>query len=449
MSRFLFVMIEGGGNVAPQLAVAGRLARRGHEVRVLGDAALAADVERAGCGFAPFRHAPHQNMRSREHDRVRDWEGRTPFQRFERVGEHLFFGPLPLYARDTAEALERFAPDAVAVDYLVLGAIPAVERSALPYAVLMHNPFQLPVGGAVPVGLGLRPHPGLLGRARDRVLWRLLIRMFDRAGLAGLNAQRRAFGLRPLAHFYEQWLRATRLLVQTSPSFDFPLRLPSHVVHVGPELDDPAWTQAWTSPWAPGDARPLVLVSLGSTFQDQRGPTARLIEAASTLPVRALVTTGGQFSAAELPSAPNVVTVASAPHAALLPQTSVMACHGGHGSVIKALAHGVPVLSVPLGRDQLDNAARAKALGAGLTARPGASPARLRHELQRLLSDGRFRDAAGRFAERLRAERSEDRAVRELEGLLRAASIPYPAAAHEASAHGARSASRAAASPER
>jgi UDP:flavonoid glycosyltransferase YjiC (YdhE family) len=436
MSRFLFVMIEGGGNVPPQLAVAGRLARRGHDVRVLGDAALAADVERAGCGFVPFRHAPHQNMRNRERDRVRDWEGRTPMQRFARIGEHLFFGPLPLYARDTAEQLEAFAPDAVAVDYLVLGALPAVERSGLPYAVLMHNPFQLPVGGAVPVGLGLRPRAGLLWRARDRLLWRLLIRMFDRAGLAGLNAQRRAFGLQPLAHFYEQWLCATRLLVQTSPTFDFPLRLPPNVVHVGPELDDPAWAQAWTSPWAPGDTRPLVLVSLGSTFQDQRGPTARLIEAASTLPVRALVTTGGQFSAAELPSAPNVVTVASAPHAAVLPQASVLACHGGHGSVVKALAHGVPVLSVPLGRDQLDNAARAQVLGAGLTARPGASPARLRRKLQRLLSDGRFKAAAERFAATLRAERREDRAVFELEGLLRAAPTLHEAAPREAWASG-------------
>ncbi|MBF5041518.1 glycosyltransferase family 1 protein [Aggregicoccus sp. 17bor-14] len=419
MSRFLFVMIEGGGNVPPQLAVARRLVARGHEVRVLGDPSLAAGAQRAGCDFAPFRHAPHQDMRSRERDLVRDWEGRSPTQRFARLGEHLFFGPLSRYTRDAAEQLADLRPDAAVVDFLVLGALPAAERSGLPYAVLVHTPFQLPVGGAVPIGLGLRPHPGLLGRTRDRLLWRMLTRMFDRGGLARLNAQRSALGLRPLAHFYEQWLTATRLLVQTSPAFDFPVRLPPNAVYVGPELEDPAWTERSSAPWEPGDARPLVLVSLGSTFQNQQGPTARLIEAVAPLPVRALVTTGGQLTPRELPSAPNVVTVSSVPHAAVLPQAALMACHGGHGSVIKALAHGVPVLSVPLGRDQLDNAARAAALGAGLTASPGSSPARLRRKLQRLLSEPQFRAAARRFAETLRAEQRTDRAVLELEALAR------------------------------
>lgn len=56
--RFLFVLPDAGGNVPPTVAVARRLIRRGHQVRVLGHASLRACFEAVGCAFAPFRLAP-------------------------------------------------------------------------------------------------------------------------------------------------------------------------------------------------------------------------------------------------------------------------------------------------------------------------------------------------------------------------------------------------------
>src|SRR5207302_7651967 len=74
MSKFLFVMIEGGGNVPAQLAVARRLIARGHEVRVLGDPTISDEVQHIGASFAAYRRAPHLNMRSREWSLEVDWE---------------------------------------------------------------------------------------------------------------------------------------------------------------------------------------------------------------------------------------------------------------------------------------------------------------------------------------------------------------------------------------
>ena len=71
--RFLFAALEGGGNSPPVLGLARRLAARGHEVRLLGDPALADDARKHGLTLVPFQHAPHHNFRSRERDRVRDW----------------------------------------------------------------------------------------------------------------------------------------------------------------------------------------------------------------------------------------------------------------------------------------------------------------------------------------------------------------------------------------
>jgi UDP:flavonoid glycosyltransferase YjiC (YdhE family) len=91
--------------------------------------------------------------------------------------------------------------------------------------------------------------------------------------------------------------------------------------------------------------------------------------------------------------------------------------HGGHGTLMKALAAGVPVLVLPMGRDQLDNAARLTARGAGLRLRPSAKPGDIAAAVRTLLQDPTHGEAAKRMSRRLRSETERDRAVEELEGL--------------------------------
>jgi UDP:flavonoid glycosyltransferase YjiC (YdhE family) len=90
---------------------------------------------------------------------------------------------------------------------------------------------------------------------------------------------------------------------------------------------------------------------------------------------------------------------------------------------MKALAAGVPLVCLPMGRDQLEVAARVVALGAGIKVRPGASPAAIARAVRTVLEDPSYRSAARRMAEILAQEARADRAVAELEGL---ASRPGP-----------------------
>jgi UDP:flavonoid glycosyltransferase YjiC (YdhE family) len=85
--------------------------------------------------------------------------------------------------------------------------------------------------------------------------------------------------------------------------------------------------------------------------------------------------------------------------------------------VIKALAHGLPVLVTPFGRDQKDNGARVAVSGAGLVASPRATPRRLAADLQRLLGESSFRAAARGMADAIARDVREDRAVAEMEAL--------------------------------
>jgi MGT family glycosyltransferase len=417
VKRFLFVMVEAGGNIPPQLGLVRRLVARGHRVRVLTDRVLQPAVEQAGGEYAPFRHAPHQHCSSRTEDVVRDWEPRNPLEQLKRFARHIMFGPAELYARDVLDEVERFRPDGLAVDCVLYGALLGAERSGLPTVSLMHMVCQLPLRGIPPFGLGLGRAQGPLGHLRDRLGWRVLLRILDGVGLTSLNAARTKLGLPPVAHAADVMQRVHRVLVLTSAAFDFvPDPLPPHVRYAGAPVDDPAWVEPWHSPF-PDEQAPLVLVGLGSTFQNQGALVQRTIDALGGLPVRGLVTLGKVFEPSEFQARPNVHVVASAPHAAILPSARAVISHGGHGTVIKALYARAPVLCIPLGRDQKDNAARTVAAGAGLTLAPTASVKTIARAVSRLLDESHFRDAARQLAERMRRERETDVAVEELESL--------------------------------
>ena len=416
MGRFLFVMVEGGGNVPAQMSIARRLKMRGHDVHVLADRAVEPEAVGSGCRFHPYIHAPQNNMRSRQADIIRDWEPALPPAQVRRIGERLMFGPAAAYARDVMETVERVRPEALAVDCLCFGAMVGAEKSGLPSALLVHFLIHPPDDEPTPFGLGLRPSHGPLGRLRDRALRAVMRRMF-RFGLAPLNAARDQFGLPPVGDVFDQFQRLSCRLVLTSREFDFvPTRLPKHVRYVGPQLDDPAWPERWNSPWPEQSPDPLIVVSLGSTYQRQEKAFAAIVEALGKLPVRGLAMLGElDPPAARCP--PNVTLVRSAPHAAVLPLASAVLCHGGHGTVMKALAHGLPVVVLPFGRDQKDNGARIEAAGAGLALSPGSGPARIAAAIRRVLEEPGFGEGARRLAAVVARDMKEDRAVSEMEAL--------------------------------
>ena len=108
-----------------------------------------------------------------------------------------------------------------------------------------------------------------------------------------------------------------------------------------------------------------------------------------------------------------------AEHDDLLPGCAAAVTHGGLGTTLRALAHGVPLLVLPLGRDQEINAARVVALGVGARLASDDAPARIAAALNTLLDDPRFSTAARRAAERIAADSPDDTAVAAVESLIR------------------------------
>jgi UDP:flavonoid glycosyltransferase YjiC (YdhE family) len=127
------------------------------------------------------------------------------------------------------------------------------------------------------------------------------------------------------------------------------------------------------------------------------------------------VTTGPAVDPAVIRAPRNVLVRRWVRHADVLASCSAVLTHGGHGTVIKALAAGVPLVIAPLGRDQPGNAARVVHAGAGLRVPRTASAATLQRAIGQVLDDHRYRAAARRMAAILAAERDDGLVIDELE----------------------------------
>ena len=413
MTELLMTTWDGGGTTPPLMSVARSLVARGHRLRVLADPVLRSDVEVTGAEFVSWTRAPHRRERNYADHFVRDWDG-DPAEGFAQMRDALALGPAAAYAADVREELERRPAAALLTELLLFGPQVAAEAAGIPYIVLNPTINVVPAAGVPPFGLGLMPATDEAARRRDEELGAVVLAAWDE-GLPALNAARAAHGLEPLKHALDQGRTAARVLVMTSRAFDFLGPLPPTVVHVGPRLDDVSWAGAWEAP--PGK-QPLVLVGLSSDYQDQGDLLRRIAAGLGKLPVQAVLTTGNGIDPASIEAPANVRVVKAAPHSAVLRDASLAITHGGHGVTIKSLAAGVPLVCLPIGRDQLDVAARVVHAGAGVRLEHTAAPAEIAFAVEQVLGDASYREAAKRIATTITEETVTDRAVEEIEAVL-------------------------------
>ncbi|MBV1690183.1 glycosyltransferase [Novosphingobium sp. G106] len=417
--NFLLATWEGGGSVTPVLTVAKKLADRGHRVRVMSDRVNRPETEAAGAVFVPWTRAPSRADRSRESDIMRDWEAANPQEGFLRVLHRIMAGPALAYAEDVIEELQRKPADLVVSNEMLFGVPLGCEALGQRLALLTCNISLFPMEGVPPLGPGLPPARTTEEHALHAQITEASRQMLD-GGLPAVNAARAALGLAPLASLTDQHRIAERLLLGTARAFDFaPAELPAHITYVGPQLGDPAWAAPWRSPWDAADPRPLVLVGFSTTFQGHVEVLQRVIDGAADLPLRLLVTLGDTIAPGELTPTENCRLVSSAPHNAVMPEAVLVVTHGGHGTVTRALMHGKPLVVVPHGRDQADNAVRVTTRGAGLMVPADSDAQAFGSAIAAVLTDAAYTAAAQALGARVAEETRGSPVVDELEALVR------------------------------
>jgi UDP:flavonoid glycosyltransferase YjiC (YdhE family) len=284
--------------------------------------------------------------------------------------------------RDLLDAVARRPADLVVIDCLMFGALDAARRAGLRYAVLEHFYDGYYERGCLrgPLGLSLR-----------------LRRLAPRRALQGALAR---------------------------------------VVTSVPELDPAASAAPWRGLTYVGPvvdvrpriaAEPAVLVSLSTfSFPGMRRSLQNVADATRDLGVRVVVTTGHAVDPAELRVAPHVEVHRFVPHVELMPHVSLLIGHGGHGTTMQALAHDLPVLVMPMGKetDQPMVGRSVAAAGAGRVLAKTAPPAAIAATAADLLADGPHRAAAARLGTAIRSRPGTTGGADALEGVLSTSTTP-------------------------
>ena len=414
--NILFTTWEGGGNVPPVITLARKLHKRGHRVRLMSDEASREDAAAAGIDFHAWQTAPNRADKTPASCPLRDWEAASPQEGIGLALSKILFGPSLDYARDLAAVLDREPADLVVTSDMLPGVLAACESRGQPVAILAANLCLYPLEGMPTFGPGLPPPRTAEEEAMHAQIRQGTLAMLN-AHLGALNDTRVALGLRPIETVLEQLEVATRYLIASSRSFDFPVEeLPQKIRYIGPQLDEPAWAKPWRSPWPENDPRPLIAACFSTTYQAHEGVLQKVIDAAAELPVRVLVTLG-QVAPESVRPAENTVVVSSAPHNAVMQQAAVVVTHGGHGTVMRALSHHRPMLVIPHGRDQDENAVRVVEHGAGLRMTASSSSEEIRTALSRLITEPAFTESARRLGTAIAVESERIDAITELESL--------------------------------
>ena len=411
---FLFVTWDGGGNVPPVLGLAESLVKRGHHVCVLTEPCLKEAVAATGADFKTFNK--HFTRIDGSVDIIQDWDAKL----FTIPSvENILIRPASDVATETLAALreDEDRVDIVVADFMMIGSLIAAETEGIKRVALFHMPEYLPGPGRPPGGMGLLPSNSFIGHIRDKVLSKIFYRVINQY-LPPINSLRKTFNLPIYRSLLEVYHKADLRLIQTSKAFDAPITpAPSNVRYVGPVLDDPSWADYSGTLWPESDTRPLVVVSLSTTFQNQYSVLQRIIKAVAEMDIRCLLTLGPAMYKESFQLPDNVIALSSVPHSQVFPLADAVVTHAGHGTVMRALANGLPLVCMPMGRDQLDNATLTEHHGAGLKLSSNARPNQITKAVHRVLKEKSFAKNAQLLQRCILADAKTDLAVSELENL--------------------------------
>lgn len=170
--------------------------------------------------------------------------------------------------------------------------------------------------------------------------------------------------------------------------------------------------RAAATPPPDGVETPFVYATMGTIFNEPQA-FRMLLDALDGH--QALVTTGRGGSVDGVVPA-GVRLEEFVPQEEVLPHARAVVSHGGSGTMLGALAHGLPLVLVPQGADQFDNAVLCDRAGAALVVLPAeATAARIRAALDRVLEEPSFAEAAQRVAAEIAAMPSADEVAQRVE----------------------------------
>lgn len=400
MTSILLAATPVHGHVAPLLAVASSLVAAGDRVRFLTGSRYRDAVLSTGADFLPLPADADYDDR----DMDAAFPGRRGLKgpagiRYDMI--EIFLKPVPAQLRAVREAIAAEQTDAVLAESMfaaaaVLSGLPREDRPLLVNLGIV--PLALKHPDVAPFGLGIRPHPGPIGRLRNAVLTTMAEKGVFAPVQRFADTIARAETGRGLTRFFLDWPAGADLLVQfTVPEFEYPRAGMTDTVHfVGPVSRARVSTASLPEWWGDLEGRRVVHVTQGTVANSDWALVTAATAGLAGSDAIVVVSTGGRPVDSIPGPLPDNVRVASfLPYDRLLPLTDVLVTNGGYGGVHYALESGVPIVVAGRTEDKIEVSARIAWSGVGIDLRTDApSPAQVGAAVRAVLDDPSYRRRA-------------------------------------------------------
>jgi zeaxanthin glucosyltransferase len=383
MARFLFVVVPVTARLWPAVAIGDALAAQGHDVAWCGPESVLRPIIGPGMAIYSTGKRSYRELREVGTAGVRElWDQYVvPLNRF--------------IQRPVDLAVAQYQPDVVVADqYALTGALSAIKHGTV-WATLCAGPLELTPHAAV---------ESLQGWIRSR-----LAQVSEAAGVPAGD------GLDLRFSPYLVIATTARALTGTAP-------MPPNCLLVGAALGarrtDPAFS--WDR-WDPG--RPHVLVTVGTLSSHLADDfAARMMAALEPLADRVQVVLNTSADAMPNPP-PHVVVAPRIPMLELWPRLDAVVCQAGQSTVNEALAHGVPLVLVPIRLNEATVAQQVTRAGAGVqVSYATATAAQLTAAMTAVLDEPGYRDQARRLSAEYAAAGGTEAAAASLAALATAGS---------------------------
>ena len=405
--RILLVSIGTAGDLLPFIALGKALRRRGHDVRVLGNAFFRPVAEREGLHFVEVCSVEEHVRRTRQRSR---WTLQRSFQE----GAANLLADMP---RVYDAIADHYLPGrtVAAAAGMMFGARIAQEKLGLSLATVHLYPLCFrSIHDEV-------SWPRWLPRRLRAAAYRLFDRIIDSRLAPSINAFRAGLGLAPVRGILASWWNSPQCVLGLFPDWLCRPQVdwPANTVLTGFPLYDslqPFEADKQLEDFL-SDGEPPLVFSHSSAVLDAREFFADSVRIAGALGRRAvLLTPHAEQVPQPLPS--GIRHFPFAPHSRLLPRSAALVHHGGIGTAFQALAAGIPQLIAPVFLDQPDNGRRLTRLGVAATLRPGVCrPREATDKLRHLLESFEVTQRCQSYAARCRAENPVEKVCAVIERL--------------------------------
>jgi MGT family glycosyltransferase len=190
------------------------------------------------------------------------------------------------------------------------------------------------------------------------------------------------------------------VVTQTPKEFDFPgIPWPAQFHYTGPFCDMEG-REPIAFPWEKLTGKPLVYASLGTLVNGLEHIYKTILQATGELSgIQVVLSVGKNVKFDDLGAIPsNVIVVRTAPQIELLKRAALCITHAGLNTTLESLAHGVPMVAIPIGYDQPGTAARIAHHGTGeFIEVDELTTERLRELVEKVLQDPSYRARADYF----------------------------------------------------